>query len=234
MRYRWLAICLLSVPLAGLLGTLATSRLYWGHWLGPPSSDQTARQLSSLHQFTRFWYGKDPSCGPEALAEDARASNHISGESPYGRLAYAIVRRGFSPENSECLPASLLVEVTNALRQSGRLLESARFRRGDDLATELYGALAAGVSPTGGRVILAALTSSEVSNDHYPYYELALVQSSAGSVQIVESRFYWYDVAGLEGGAHWLGGIVAAIGVLVVWAIAGVIRLVVKHARFAA
>lgn len=234
MRHRWLVIVLLCVPLAGLLGTLATSRLYWGHWLGPPSSDKTARHLSSLHQFTRFWYGTDPACGPEALAQAARSSNHVSGDSPYGRLAEAIVGRGLSPENSECLPASLLVEITNALRQSNRLFESGRFRGGEDDATELYGALAAGVSPTGSRMILAALTSSEVSDDHYPYYELALVQAPSGSLQIVESRFYWYDVAGLEGGAHLLGGIVAALGALVVGAIAGIIRVVAKHARFAA
>jgi hypothetical protein len=58
---------------------------------------------------------------------------------------------------------------------------------------------------------VAALIGGEASNDHHPYYEVVAEPTQAGGLKIKRLRFYWWDLAGLEGMAHWIAGILATI-----------------------
>jgi hypothetical protein len=132
---------------------------------------------------------------------------YVSGESPHGRLPAALVARALLPTSESPVDASVLKSLIAALSE-GDLL-----RRGDPgygYATDLHGHIAIGKDRGGRTLCVAALSGGEVSNDHYPYYELVGAPEAGGRVALNRVRFYWYDVAGMEGIAHWFAGVVVA------------------------
>jgi hypothetical protein len=185
----------LAIPIMALLAAALTGRAYWGHWFSPPSSDSTVRVLSQLDTFSSVWSASSAS-GPEALLAAGRDANHTAGESPYARLPAALIAAGLRPTSSAPVPAHLLPGVIAALREAGELREGAA---GYPNAADLHGHLAVGRSPGGEAVVVAALGGREASKDHYPYYEAVLSEGPNGSLAPRHLRFYWYDVAGLEG-----------------------------------
>jgi hypothetical protein len=60
-------------------------------------------------------------------------------------------------------------------------------------------------------MVVAALWGGEVSNDHHPYYEVAFTSLPTGALHLLGMRQYWFDVAGLEGIAHWLAAFAGLI-----------------------
>lgn len=186
-----------------LLSTCITSRLYWGYWLTPPASDATARHLSEVTSFTSFWQSGILS-GRPALSRAASQVNYVSGEAPGGRLPAALVKRGLLPASERPVDASVLRSFTAALAEAGLL------RHGDpgyEHAAELQGHVAVGKGQDGRVLYVAALVGGEVSNDHRPYYEVVAEPTGTDRVTIRRYSFYWWDLAGAEGLAHWFGGI---------------------------
>lgn len=210
-----------------LLSACVTSRFYWGYWFTPPASDRTAGYLSDVTSFTSFWRSTALS-GGQALYRAANQVTYVSGDSPAGRLPAALVKRGLLAASDQPIDASVLRVLIEAMAERGLL------RRGDpgyERATELEGHVVIGKDQSGKEIVVAALVGGEVSNDHRPYYEVVAEQVSDGKVTIKRSRFYWWDLAGGEGLAHWLGGIVATIAWLVGAGIFFAVRRRVRDAR---
>lgn len=207
----------LAIPLVALLAGALAGRAYWGHWFSPPSSDDTVRALAHLDSFSSIWSISSAS-GAEALLSAGRDANRVAGESPYARVPAALIAAGLRPASSAPVSAHLLPDVIAALREAGELREGAA---GYPNATDLHGHLAVGRSSAGETVVVAALGGREASNDHYPYYEAVLGEGPNGSLTLRHLRFYWYDVAGLEGIAHWLAAIVTVVVVGALWLLGG-------------
>jgi hypothetical protein len=74
-----------------------------------------------------------------------------------------------------------------------------------------------GKDRNGRDLYVAALVGGQVSNDHLPYYEIVAVPAGGERVTIKSLHFYWWDLAGLEGFAHWLGGIAGTVLVSTIW-----------------
>lgn len=210
-----------------MIGVLVTCRLYWGHWILPPSSASTVREFVSLDRFSSYRAVGAVSSGPAALRKEAASANWIAGEDPFGRLAVAIEERGLSPTSTEAVPAELVARIQSALAEE-QLLEPTDERNAQP--SWLNGDIATGRSENGDAIVAAALSTGPVSGDHYLYYEALLVNSPSGDLRLVSFRRYWFDVAGMEGIGHWFVGIVVAALVLVGWALYGVMRLVVMIA----
>jgi hypothetical protein len=66
---------------------------------------------------------------------------------------------------------------------------------------------ATGVDTQNRQTVLAAVWGGEVSNDHHAYYEAAFARAPTGKLMLLGVRRYWFDFAGLEGAAHWLGAL---------------------------
>jgi hypothetical protein len=203
----------LVIPVVFLLSTCMTSRLYWGYWVTAPASERTASHLSELTSFTSFWYS-GPESGRAALARSASRANYISGEAPDGRLPVALIERGLLPTSEQAVDASVLRAFKTALAERGLLRQG---NPGYGQATDLQGHIAAGKDHNGRDIYVAALVGGEVSNDHLPYYEMVAAPVGSDRVTITRFRFYWWDRAGLEGFAHWFGGIAGVTVVIVVW-----------------
>lgn len=216
MKHKWrlLIVVLIAGPAAG---GLLTSRLYRGYWLSPPRPDRTISGLRSVEQFSSFFWDGSTRSGRDALLEAAETEIWISGEDPMGRLAAALAKRALSPQTPEPVSPQLFSAVQRALGEQGLLPE---LRPEYPYATQVVGHLALGRDVSGQRVLVAALHGGQVSNDHYPYYEMSFVVLPDGALRTRTARRYWNDYAGVEGLAHWLGafaGLAVGVGV---WTIA--------------
>ena len=60
-------------------------------------------------------------------------------------------------------------------------------------------------------MVVAALWGGEESNDHHPYYEATFTRASSGDLKLLDVRRYWWDFAGIEGLAHWFGGLLGMV-----------------------
>ena len=219
MSRRLYFVSALLIPCVGVFAAVITSRIYWGYWLTPPSSDATARHLAQVERFSSIWR-QSQSSGRAALIKAACYVDDTSGESPHGRFPAALIARRLHPSSPDPVASSLLPTVIAALDE-GRLL-----KRGSDAypsAVDLYGYVVSGRSPGGEPVVVAALSGGEASNDHYPYYEAVFTPSGSGRLVLQSCRFYWYDVAGMEGVAHWLAGIGAALVTGLLWLFVGAV-----------
>ena len=214
MSTRSLLLAPLAIVAISLVAMATASRVYWGYWFRPPSSEGTAACLASLDRFTSNRPGGPAASGPAALMREAASVNYLSGEIPLGRLAAALVRRQLIPASSEPVAPSLLPAITASLAAAGVL------RTGDPgypNAGRLQGHIAVGRNSCGQPIVLAALNGSEASNDHYPYYEAAFDVSPRGELVLSRLRFYWFDFAGIEGLLGCLTAVAVAVPLLFIW-----------------
>jgi hypothetical protein len=198
----------------------ATSRLYWGYWVFRPSANWLVSSMVSVERFTTFLCCSPNPSGPSAVQAAATIEFRGAGDDLTGNLPAAMLRRGLEPVSAESVPTELLARIRNSLESRGAVIEG---ERGYTHAKELWGHVAVGRTTDRSQIVAAALWGGEASNDHHPYYEATFLMSPAGELSMSGMRQYWFDVAGLEGVAHLLGGAVGCIAG-VVWSAACLLR----------
>jgi hypothetical protein len=224
---RFLTIGLL-IPWLGLAVGVAVSRLYWGYWLLPPSSHEIIEDVATVDRFSKVSWDGVYASGRLVLLEAAATANTISGEEPFGRLPRALAQRSLFPITEEPVDPSLLPAVVSALAASGNLVPASPEYPN---TTRLSGNLAVAFTRAGNPCVLAALSGGEVSNDHRPFYEAAFALDATNRLIPQRLHFYYYDVAGLEGIAHWLAGGFTILVALVLWLISGLVFLAIRWRR---
>ena len=229
LTVRWSIAAFLLLIALPVAATLVTGAIYWGHWLGPPSSAGTVALLSRVDRFTTFWDVSPPKSGPRALAEAAKRENYIWGEQPLGRLPAQMLREGLTPRTSEPIAEITTDDVRGALERSGLLVHGVPgYSEG---ARTLGGHMIAGRDRSGATIYVVALTSGQFDNDRYAYYEGAFDVGPDGKLSVRTLRRYWYDVAGLEGFAHLAAGVAAAFLGAMLLGISFVVALWMQRAR---
>ncbi len=235
MFKRLLFLAPLAILAFALAAVALASRLYWGYWLTPPSASGAAACLASVETFTTYSRNAPPSSGSVALLHAAAQADYTSGENPRGRVAAALAQRRLLPSSPTASDASLRTSITSAIEAAGALKLGSP---GYPYATDLYGSVAVGRDLQGKHVVVAAFSGGEVSNDHYPYYEAVLAVSPNGQLSLSRLRFYWYDVAGIEGLLGCLTAFIVAVPLLLLWLVTVTFHLVNifwrRHARRAA
>lgn len=216
----YVMIVLLIPLIAFVAGTLIVSRMYWGYWLGPPSSDVTVRDVKSVERFSTFNWDGTQSSGRAVLLAAASGVNYVSGDDPMGRLPAALVSRQLYPRYPQSVDPSLLPEIVTALDSLGKLVPASIEYHN---TARLHGHLALASTRAGNRVVVVAFAGGEVSNDHYPYYEAVFAINPVNTVTLQQFHAYFFDVAGVEGFGHWLGGVLISIGASFVVAVAALI-----------
>jgi hypothetical protein len=198
-----------------VLACMATARLYWGYWIFIPSANWLVAPIASVERFTTFscCTPSDARSGASAVEAGARLPFFGAGDWPARNLPEALVIGHLLPTNADAVSATVLTEVQRRLDANGVLVAG---EPGYPLAKKLWGHVAVGRGRDGGEIVASALWSGEVSDDHHAYYETLFSRSPSGDLRVVGVRQYWFDVAGLEGIAHWLAGLaaffVAAVG----------------------
>ncbi len=200
-----LIACVATTSAATFLTALLTVRVYWGYWFEAPAADRTAAAVVSVDRFSSFAWDNAATSGPAALTEEAKWENDGLGESPTGRLAAALVRRGLSPTTCDAVRPETLNAVRELLTAEGWILGKTRAD------------VAEGRGADGRPVVLAAVFGPELSNDHRPYYEVAAAIGDEGRLRPLRVAHYRYDVAGLEGLAHLLVAVPVAAVCMLGW-----------------
>jgi len=76
---------------------------------------------------------------------------------------------------------------------------TAKSSEGYDSGAELRGIIVGFSGPSGENRLLLALRGGQVSNDHYPFYEVLIEGANPLSFHVLHSQMFYFDVAGLEG-----------------------------------
>jgi len=186
-----------------LLAGMGTSKWYWGYSLFRPPP------LEEFHNIARIPVlipieRTDSGAAPPAfvLRNDSSLAKNLSyaKKNPYdypsGRLLLTLEKNRllpaeYSPSISNLPPLWPLAQASGLMAASDTGYESDRFLRG---------IVVDAVDPTGARLVFLGFNGGQVSNDHYPYYEM-LFTAPPGSTNLkfVRGQRLFFDVAGIEG-----------------------------------
>ena len=200
---------LLTVAAAGALALLAAigfSKFYWGYFFFRPPPLAEIAEVQGL-----------PAVAVVAIPENADAESDFvfhPSNSPDNDLAYAHRNPYDAPEGRLLielgrrgqLPATFATSLSNVppllplARRSGLIVPAEPGYDGD---RQLGGYVVEAVDLSGARLLFLAIRGSQISNDHYPCYEmLFMAPASTADFQFVRGQRFFFDVAGIEG-AEW-------------------------------
>lgn len=211
-------VSLFALATAFLL-SIAFSRSYWGYFFARPSPEKVASRLTSVNGLSFIECAEAEgalACVPDQerqpTLESARA---YCAEDPYyclgDRLLVQLGELGILPPDPEPVESTLISVIPRLLRDKDLIAQPDPGYE----PMEFSGLLVSGSGTGGGQVALVGLSGSEVSNDHYPYVELAIAQRP--EPRILKAQQFYYDIAGIEG-LEWFPVFIVSgsIGVLVV------------------
>ena len=193
-----------SLALA-FLGAIVLSKHYWGYFFARPGADETIVGARHVASATPVRASTDER-GDIGFAVSDRASideflsysrsDHYSW--PEARVLIAFDDRGLLSRSTALMSDERLSSVYALVDKTGILVDG---ETGYDEARMLRGVVVEADSVEGAPLLVVAAKGSEVSNDHYPYYELIFSQDSQSETgwRLISHRRFFFDVAGIEG-----------------------------------
>ncbi len=182
-----------------MLPTILTgiaSKIYWGYWIFTPSIDELLDQVVKIEQYTFFQRpSREPFSGEDALLNFSSSNNETLGDWPLGRLPNNLVIRNLHPSNQSNISINTLNKIEKTLLQTGTIPAH---------AFPLWGSIAYGKNKSNKPIYIIALSSQQISNDRYIYYEGVLIENKDNELIPLPFISYFYEIAGLEGIYHWL------------------------------
>lgn len=175
---------------------------YWGYAFARPEPD-------GLGEFAVVTGLSGVTCNPEprprctlSAAEPVREIVSSCQKDPYyclrERFVFALTRAGLPPADNRPAPAGITAPIESFLAATDLLAEHEPGYEDRTLA----GLVVTGRSVDGQSLAAIAISGRQVSNDHYPHYEVLLGLEKDGYHPLSQRRFF-YDVAGMEGLEWW-------------------------------
>ena len=199
--------CAAAIVLAlALLAGIGLSKSYWGYFLFRPPPLAEIADVQGL-----------PVVAAVATPEDAHAESDFvvcPSDSPAKRLVYAQRNPYDAPEGRLLLelnrrgqlPAAFATSLSHLppllplARRTGLIVPAEPGYDGD---RQLGGYVVDAVDSSGARLVFLAICGSQISNDHYPYYEMLFTAPPGSSDwRFVRGQRFFFDIAGIEG-AEW-------------------------------
>lgn len=208
-------LAMLPVALLSFSLGIGFSKTYWGYFFFRPALLKEFRQIAQVSALvpveTSDATHAPPSLvhgGDSSLAEDLAYAEDNSYDDPAGRLLLALERQHllpaeFSTSLSDLPPLLPLAQASGLMASSETGYESER---------SLRGIVVDAVDPAGTRLVFLGFHGGQVSNDHYPYYEM-LFTAPAGSsdLKFVRGQRFFFDIAGIEGAEWYVMGLVFSL-----------------------
>lgn len=211
---RWILAGAGLILVLALVLAIGMSKYYWGYFFQrPPASAavEGIREVTTL-SFVRCSVSSGRArCAlrsDHSLSEELQECRKDQYYCLEGRIAVGLRESGRLPANPTPTQPAVLRQVESVLTGQNVLVPS---ESGYDGNADLTGIVVTDENGNRGSVLAIAITGREVSNDHYPHYEL-LVDAGGDKVRIIRKTVFFYDVAGMEG-VEWLYMFIAA-GVL--------------------
>jgi hypothetical protein len=183
------------------IGSILTSKAMWGYYLFRPAPLAIANELVRVDQIDVF-RRLDKTLTPSEPLDLPMLTKGDPGDyyCLEGRLAHQLRRRNLLPEEL-VRDAALLDQLPALISRSGF---EATPEIGYDPYRSLRGVVIKGQNSKGRGMVLLGLCPGQVSNDHYPYYELCFWQTPGGQLEYADGLRFFYDTAGVEGMEWWV------------------------------
>lgn len=179
------------------------SLLHWRYPFRPPTLLPELQKISAIEQLSLVsdinpLRGAGTIVAVAALPTVISPQGYADHEYPIHRLLQHLSRQHVAIESIQPLSSQFVDSLWNAAELKGLLVDG----RPERINTKtLGGHVGIARLNSGERIAFAALSGDEYSNDHYPYYEYVVPLDDAG-LEIANSQWFYYDVAGIEG-ATW-------------------------------
>jgi hypothetical protein len=191
-----------------LVASLGFSYHYWGYvFMRPPILVAPAEigKITSLAQVeTPYEEGATLKANGNTLPDLLSLHKKYNYSFPWGRVPGALFQGGHLHSSIPQTSQAILAKLQSHLKASkdelidqgeGSYRESAGKFRGTVIEFE---------DQSGQSMLLASLTSGQVSNDHFAYYELLFPMKGAQLGELGRWNKFYYDVAGIEGLEWWI------------------------------
>jgi hypothetical protein len=201
--------------------SIAFSRIHWGYAFRRPPVLQELKEVTEVGSIIPV-ATEQTAMGKYRFVIDPRASIDET-------LAYArqhptdnyLVRMLLHLDEKHLLPEEMATSLGPYVDLYDRLPETGLLARAQDGYTSaglLRGFIVEARDRSSSQLVFLSATGGQVSNDHYPRYEMVFERDSrSGQLTFINGQRYFFDVAGIEGmtwAAVWLS--VSFIGVVVV------------------
>jgi len=226
-----LALCVIACVMAAISFAVATglSKSYWGYFVSRPAVLKEISRVTTVDAVIPVETESDEE-GRRSIVAQSKYSiadrlAYGRNDSYYGlteRLLLALDERNLLPQTHDTDLADL-PELFPLIRGSGILAKPEPGYNDSDI---LRGVVIDARDHSGERLVFLGLLGRQLSNDHYPYYEILF--SGSTDLSYVRGQRFYYDVAGIEG-FEWyttwphfavigtLVGIVIVTMVMLVW-----------------
>lgn len=218
----------LAITVITLIASIGVSKLYWGYFFYRPHVLEEFSEIKKVSAIIPFKTERDNNNERVVLVNDAftieKSLSCCERDQYYcleERLLLALKQNNLLPSIhskalSEYPPIIQLVQNTGIITKPDEGYHNSDLFQGIVIDT---------VNQSGTRVVFLGFSGRELSNDHYPYYELQFLESKEShNLSYVKGQKFYYDVAGIEG-VEWYGFypaflIIGIIGIFVVIIIA--------------
>lgn len=183
------------------IGSIIFSKIVWGYYLYRPKVITSLKDISQVKAVVPIKTEKGTSGGRNIIVDtDYKIPKELS---KYRGDYYCREKRiliFLSDKNM--LPDSLtldladLTELHSLITQTGILIEP---DEGYDDSDLLRGIVVDALDKKGKRLVIAGVRGMELSDDHYPYYEIAFKGKQRDDLKFISGQHFFYDVAGIEG-----------------------------------
>jgi len=229
-------IVALVMILVSFCVSIGISRSYWGYFFTRPPVLSEVNDVASV---VAVFPVKTESGDEGTRRIVAQADYSLADRLAYGRkdryyclderLLLALDKRSLLPSNHVTY-AQNLPALYDMIQRTGILAEPTE---GYNHSDSLRGVVIDAVDTSGKRLVLLGLTGMQLSNDHYPYYEMAF-SGTIGSPDpcYVRGQRFFYDVAGIEG-AEWyqIWPFFALTGIVIGFFVVTVVMLIRRAIR---
>jgi hypothetical protein len=112
------------------------------------------------------------------------------------RILIELERKGLLPD-THTTTLKGLPELHALIRRTGIMAEP---EDGYDISDVLSGVVVNAFDKSGSRLVVLVVTGGQVSNDHYPYYEMVFSgQKGSTELSFMRGQRFFYDIACIEG-----------------------------------
>jgi hypothetical protein len=190
-------VMLLLAALASMSFGMGVSYYYWGYPTSPPP---ILREIEAIRSVDSMSYVNELNAQGgratfAAVNQEALANrNGWALDDPW-RVPLMLHDRGIRLDQVPAISPQLASALWEAADRAGLLIEGSA---GYPDTKTLFGHIGTGRLDDGREVAFATAGGNEYSNDHYPYYEF-VAELRGGRAVIINSQWYYFDIAGIEG-----------------------------------
>ncbi len=199
-----MAITIVIAIAVGFGGAAWTSKSIWNYAFDRPARLLGPSQVGIIESLTplatkdgRFEIDRDYDIATKAKGDPSEGGYYNLDQ----RFLMMLDGAGKLPSARNTLNAEKLTRYRDALNRCGVLVPSSP---GYDSAKSLRGICSEFNDGHGSDLVFFGLRGGQVSNDHYPYYEILFDRTAGGDLKLIESQMFYFDVAGMEG-MEWQG-----------------------------